>query len=330
MADQLIGVLRQVLATDGERRDPIASRLFSPDLGSDPGLPDWRAMPVPLMSPDDPAAGVLTALATSPPNQILAALSAAPPSTEVEYQRVRALLELGETAQAVDVINATTEAGEVTWRHEWWEALAAWADGRTRAAYEDFASVANELPGELAPLLGMAAAAETTGDASAAEDAYRIVAASDNTYATAAFGLARILLARGDRHGAVDALREIPAMSNAYQAARAATVAALIDEAGGAPSRDDLVAASEALAGVTGDTALRLELTRKVMVAALESVKEEGPRPDIVVGGVPLEEVPIRQAIERACRALAKLAQNTPDRFRLVDEANSYRPRSLR
>ena len=329
MADQLLGVLRQVLATDGERRDPIPSRRFSPDLGTDWGEADWRSLPVPILRADDPAAGMLTALSTGTPAQVLAALDAAPTSNELQYGKVRALLELGDLRQASDVLAATTEEEDNQWRKNWWEAVVALATGDARTAKDHFAAVAAELPGELAPLLGMAVAQESAGDDGDAEGSYRVVAASDRTYATATFGLARTQQKKGDRSGAVAALQEIPNNSSAFQAARAAIVSALVESDGGATPSGDLVRASDALAGVTGDQALRAELMSKVLLASLDSVLRDGPSPDVRVAGVPLEEVPLRQAVERSLRALARLAPTESERHRLVDQANAYRPRSL-
>jgi serine/threonine-protein kinase PknG len=329
MSDQLIGVLRQVLAADGERRDHIPSRLFSPDLGGALRRPDWRSLPIPLVSPDDPAAGMLTALSTAGPAQVLAALSAAPSSRELQYAKVRAQLDMGEVRQASDILAATAEHEEGAWRKKWWEALVALAGDNHRGAQDHFGAVAGEMPGELAPILGMAVAQEVGGDFDGAEASYGIVATTDHTYVTATFGLSRMRQRNADLKGAVDALREVPSNSSAYQAARAAMVSVLAGSDGTARQPEDLIPASDALAGITGDVALRTELTSRLMLAALDALLQHGARPDIQLAGVPFEEVPIRQAVERSLRALAKLAQSDAERHRLVDEANAYRPRSL-
>jgi hypothetical protein len=65
------------------------------------------------------------------------------------------------------------------------------------------------------------------------------------------------------------------------------------------------------------------------MVAALGHVQREGPDADGRVGGVALEEMAVRRAVEESCRSLSKLAATESDRIRLIDEANTYRPRSL-
>jgi serine/threonine-protein kinase PknG len=204
------------------------------------------------------------------------------------------------------------------------------AEGGAGRASELFKMVAAELPGELPPILALGVSAEVAGDFQAAEDAYLVVATTDPSYVSASFGLARIRRGSGDRKGAVAALNRIPASSSAHQAARVCTFSTLVDSsAAGAPSRDDLVAASETMLGVTGDPLLRAEMKRDLMVAALDLLQRDGPDADTRLGGVALEEVPVRQALEQSCRSLSKLAATESERIRLIDEANRYRPRSL-
>ncbi|HUJ64924.1 MAG TPA: serine/threonine protein kinase, partial [Acidimicrobiales bacterium] len=116
MAEQLLGVLRQVVAIDGGRPGVTPSRLFSPELGADPDRPDWRLLPIPAVDPADPAAGVLTALAATPPSQTLTALEGTPTTPEVVYQRVRAHLELGDTHAAGVALAEEAENEGEGWR----------------------------------------------------------------------------------------------------------------------------------------------------------------------------------------------------------------------
>ncbi len=328
MAGQLRGVLAQVVGADGGSPPSITSRNFSPDLGSDPEAPSWSSLPVPLIDPDDPAAGVLTGLGSATSEQLLAALEAVAPGTEVQLQKVRALIETGQSREAASLLETVVLTGQA-WRWEWWRAMIDLAEGRHPAALQRFASVSAELPGELAPILAMGVTAELQGDDHAAGEAYRIAASTDATYSTAVFGLARVLRRKGDRQGAVGALRRIPTASSAYQPARQAIVTTMADTITGPPAAADLVAASEALVGMTVDVARRTELTRDLLLAALDVILSDGPSPDVRIAGVPLDEVPVRQALERTCRSLAKLTQDHADRIRLIDQANTFRPRSL-
>jgi len=179
-------------------------------------------------------------------------------------------------------------------------------------------------------LLALGVGQEVGGHENVAADAYQVVASTDPSYVSASFGLARILRRSSDRRRALEALSRVPGSSSSYQAARVASFHTLIETtATSAPSRDDLVAASEITLGITGDPLLRAETRRDLMVAALDLLQRDGPAADTRIGGVALEEVPVRQAIEQSCRTLSRLAPTESERIGLVDEANRYRPRSL-
>jgi serine/threonine-protein kinase PknG len=246
------------------------------------------------------------------------------------FQRVRAQLEIGDTGAASAALAGQAETEGEAWRDWWWQGVLYLAQGHADAASERFELVTADLPGELPPILAAGVSAEVAGDFKAAEDAYQVVAATDPSYVSASFGVARIRRRNDDRHGAIAALNRVPSNSNAHQAARVAAFYTLIERSGGAgPDQDDLVAASETMLGVAGDAVLRAEMRRDLMVAALGLLQRDGPDVDQRVGGVPLEEVAVRHALEDSCRSLSKLATTEPERIRLIDEANLYRPRSL-
>jgi serine/threonine-protein kinase PknG len=155
MAEQLTGVLREVLASgDGQPR-PSFSMLFSPELraiGAEVGDMDgagWTTaidaqpstaqiaagLPVPQVNITDPAAGYLATLSTLDPRQLTAALSAAvrgepgtPPgvaeSVETRLALVRALIATGDLDQAATTL-AELGAGEHAddWRITWYHGL---------------------------------------------------------------------------------------------------------------------------------------------------------------------------------------------------------------
>jgi serine/threonine-protein kinase PknG len=331
MADQLVGVLRQVVARDGGEPDPAPSRLFTAELAVDTERPTWRYLPIPAMDRDDPSAGVLTSLTAAPPAQLLAALEGATPSADVSFQRARAYLELGDWQKAADAIVSQIAVDGEDWRVWWWEGVLDLVDGDWNAASVVFEKVAAELPGELAPLLAKAIAEESAGNDKGAAELYDLVSATDPGYASAAFGLARTRRTTDDRDGAADALRRVPAKSSAYQAAQAA-LCSLLSEPGvsGPPVVEDLVAAAVALARITGDPRLRAALTRDILTAGLSVVENDpGAGSGIELTGVALDEQSIRLALERVCRTLAKLSSTDIERFALVDQANAYRRRTL-
>jgi serine/threonine-protein kinase PknG len=329
MAEQLLGVLRQVVAADGHRPDPAPSRLFTPELTADADTDTWRLLPVPTFDLTDPALPVITALASAPPEQMLATLETISSSPAVVYQRVRTLLELGDTSGASAAL-ASQRADAEDWREWWWEAIIALADGRSSRAVDLLAEVADELPGELAPLLALGVAAEAAGDDAAADAAYHVVASTDASYVSALFGLSRILARKDDREAALAALSQVPSSSSAYERARLAMFSSLCDSTGdGHPSADDLVAASEVLTRLGVDPSRKAHLTRQLLIAGLELLQRSPPEQDVRLNGIALEEDSVRDALEQACRTAAKLTPDPAARVRLIDEANTYRRRTL-
>ena len=87
MADQLYGVLREIVADQEGHAVPAASTLFSGPLKGGHDQPDWRALPRPQVDTDDPAAGFLATISAGDPQQMIAQLSSAPERTvEVELR----------------------------------------------------------------------------------------------------------------------------------------------------------------------------------------------------------------------------------------------------
>jgi serine/threonine-protein kinase PknG len=331
MAEQLTGVLRQVVARDGGETKPVPSRLFTPEWAVDTEHPTWRGLPIPAVDRDDPVAGILASLAAAPPAQLLAALESMPPTPDVYFQRARAHLEIGEWEKAAEAIVTQATAGGEDWRVWWWEGVLDLADGDWKDAIDGFQKVWAELPGELAPLLGTATAEESGGQHAAAAERYDLVSATDAAYATSAFGLARTRRSLNDWAGAAEALRRIPAKSSSYQAAQAA-LCSLLTESGskGLPGAADLAAASAALDQVAGDARLRAALTREMLIAGLSLIaRNPAAASGGEVAGIPLVEEPIRLALEQVCRTLAKLSPTDAERFAFVDQANAVRPRTL-
>ena len=100
MAEQLIGVLRQVRAIDGKDPRPAPSLLFSGELGNGAEASTWRNLPVPAVDPFDPAAGVLATVVISDPEQIRAILESTPRTPEVAFRLARSFIDAGAFAEA--------------------------------------------------------------------------------------------------------------------------------------------------------------------------------------------------------------------------------------
>ncbi|MEU9117563.1 tetratricopeptide repeat protein [Streptomyces sp. NPDC048483] len=144
MAEQLTGVLREVVALQSGEQRPAPSHLFGPELrvvdtelvavadgagsllgargaapadpAAAPGAPVLRpldtagaalALPVPRVNPADPNAGFLAGLTTLAPAELLRALRSAPgDSLEIRLRELRAHLETGDAPGAQALLHA--------------------------------------------------------------------------------------------------------------------------------------------------------------------------------------------------------------------------------
>ncbi len=170
MAAQLDGVLREVAAARRGSPTAGASTCFTGETGRAAATAGWRSLPVPLVSPDDPDAAVVVTLGAMEPEAVVDALGQlADRGVEVELRRVRALIDLGRLDEAngvLDGMDAATadEGGQADWRVGWYRGVAALAAGEADAAAREAQAVYRHLPGELAPKLALAHAAEASGD----------------------------------------------------------------------------------------------------------------------------------------------------------------------
>ncbi len=364
MAEQITGVLREVLSVEDGQPRPAFSGLFSPELhaiGTDlvpaavagngtltvpvpPGAEVVSGLPAPLIDGSDPAAGYLVTLAGLAPAAQVQALrgavagdaSVAPEvagSPETRLALARALITTGEL-NAAQACLAELPAGQADWRATWYGGLCALAGGRPDQARTAFSAVYDELPGELAPKLALGFAAEAAGDTAAARNYFGLVWTIDRSYVSAGFGTARTCLAGGDRITAIAAIAAVPETSSHHAAAQIAAVRLLV--AGGAGrSEDDLHQADFRLGRLSLDDndPRRHQLAVEILRAALDwvSVPPAGrngaaqPAGQLILGCEPNERA-LRFGLERGYRALANLVPER--RVELVDMANSVRPRT--
>jgi serine/threonine-protein kinase PknG len=394
MADQLTGVLREVLAVaDGEPR-PAFSTVFTPVVqaigaelprGDDPpqappahgGAPRLlvppgeivAGLPLPQVDRSDPAAGYLATFAGLNPAQRIVALTLAvtgdpsvPPqvteSAETRLALARARIDAGDYAEAAAVLAGLAAEDPLDWRIAWYTGLRELALGRPEPARDAFNAVVDELPGELAPKLALAFAAEAAGNVAVARGLFRLVWAVDRSYVSAAFGLARTCLAMGDRPRAIAALAAVPGTSSHHAAAQIAAVRILVSGDGrAAVTADDLRQADGRLGRLVVDDIRRQQLTVEILRAALDWCQSGqsppggpqsppggpqsppgGPQsppggPQSPAGGPILGCEPnaraLRFGLERSYRALARLTPDPRRRIELVDMANAVRPRTL-
>ncbi len=383
MAEQLTGVLREVLAAaDGVPR-PAFSSLFSPEVqaigtelvwgdgptslrqgGSTPPDPPGgplghggparpavppgeivAGLPLPQVERSDPAAGYLATFAGLNPAQRVVALTLAvagdptiprevTESVETRLALARARIDVGDYEAATVVLADLVADDPSDWRVAWYNGLhdlAARGPGGAQIAQGAFSAVFDELPGELAPKLALAFAAEAAGDLTTARHYYDLVWTVDRSYISAAFGMARTCLAAGDRPGAIAALAAVPAASSHHAAAQIEAIRILVseDNQSKAVTGDDLRQAGGQLGRLAVDDVRRQQLTVEILRAALDWCTSGQP----AVGGPILGCEPnaraVRFGLERSYRALARLTPDEARRVELVDMANAIRPRTL-
>ncbi|WP_225731273.1 MULTISPECIES: serine/threonine-protein kinase [unclassified Nocardia] len=336
MAEQVTGVLREVVAAEEGTPRPAVSTVFTGErlifgaeqqnwpLALDP-VAVASALPVPLVDPADSAAGLLATASAADPRQLLGTLAAAPVRTvEVRLAQVRAYLAERRIDYATDELDALEQTDDADWRIVWYRGLTALVARDPAAAREFFDTVYTLLPGEPAAKLALAAAAECAGDDAAATRRYEQVWRTDHGYPSAAFGLARTRMSLGDIDGAIAAAESVPESSSRYVAAQLAAIRARI----GGNTEKYLVDAGDRL------NALDLAPERKawarveVLEAALRFVDGHGQRAAIAVLGCQLAETALRRALETEFRGLARLAPDRAARHALVHRANTIRPLS--
>jgi serine/threonine-protein kinase PknG len=361
MAEQLTGVLREVLATDDASPRPAFSSLFGPELhavGTEAGALDgmsWAAaaqalpppgqvapgLPVPQVDITDPGAGYLATLGTLDPAALAAALSAAiggahgtPPavieSAETHLALARALIVSGALDDAAATLAELAAKTGADWRITWHQGLRDLAAGQPGAARAAFDAVYDALPGELAPQLALGFAAEADGDHATAACYFGRVWTVDRSYVSAAFGLARALLAADDRPGAIAALSAVPQTSSHYVAAQVAAMRIhLTRSSDHSPvSASDLREAAGRLDHLTLDAARRQHLAAEILTAAVDAVAAGQAVGDGPLLGCQPYEYGLRSGLEQSYRALARLAPDQAQRTELVDRANEVRPRT--
>ncbi|HUY52232.1 MAG TPA: tetratricopeptide repeat protein [Streptosporangiaceae bacterium] len=358
MAEQLTGVLREVVAAGGGSPPPAFSTLFSQELqaigaaaamdmdgalapgDAPPAAEIVAGLPVPQVDSADPAAGYLATLSTLEPAARTAALFAAaagepatPPdvagSAETRLALARALIVTGDTGGAATALAALVASDRADWRATWYQGMRELACGQAGAARAAFDAVYGVLPGELAPKLALALAAEAAGDQAGAARYFQLVWTVDQSYASAAFGLARVRLSVGDRRGAIAAIADVPETSRHHVAAQIAAVRLQLtrrDQA--AVTVGELQEAGIRLGRLTLDAARQHHLTAEILRTALDcrAAGQQGDGGQLL--GCALTERALRSGLEKSYRALARLAPDEARRIGLVDLANQVRPRT--
>ncbi len=357
MAEQLLGVLREVVAQETKTPRPSTSVLFDGDrlaitASGDfkPIQPTYLQLPNLLINATDPGFNVvLNAIMTANPTrrieQLKQVVKQLPTSIEAKLRLANSLIDngaiesAGDFAAAEKLLAAVAEQDAWDWRVDWYRGRSLLAQKRPQEAQKFFDRVYFDLPGELAPKLAFALAAEQSQNYPIASQMYALVARTDLNYPSAAFGLARCYLMQGNRNDAVKALQQVPASSNLYTRAKVEITRILIDRklpvAANSPKHPEpslveLQSASQTIESLTLEGMERHQLDRQILATALNLVTSKAivPQGNITIVGQPLQEIKLREGLEKVLRSMAHLATGN-EKIALVDEANRSRPQTL-
>lgn len=361
MSSQLLGVLREVVATDSGLPRPGLSTVFSPsrstfgvdllvahtDVYVDGQVHSEkltaqeivRALPVPLVDRTDVGAPMLVASVLSQPVHTLDQLRAArhgaldaegvdlSESVELPLMEARALLDLGDVAKATRKLDDLSARVGWNWRLIWFRAVAEMLSADYDSATKHFTEVLDTLPGELAPKLALAATAELAGTADELTF-YKTVWGTDNGVISAGFGLARAQSVSGDRDGAVRTLDEVPATSRHFTAARLTSAVTLLSGRTASEITEQNIRDAARRVEALPDTEPRvLQIRALVLGTAMDWLADNTASSNHILG-FPFIEHGLKLGVEASLRALARVAPTQSHRYALVDLANSVRPMS--
>lgn len=358
MADQLTGVLREVLSAEDGVPRPGPSVTFGPPraaFGVGDSAPDpaeiVAGLPVPLVDPTDSGAALLATTGGTTVAELEPAFAAGlrsvvtggAESVEIPLRLIRAALESGAAVDAQQRIEALMPTLGEDWRLIWYRGLARLLVREYDAAAAEFDAVCAALPGEAAPKLALAVASELCGGPEGSPDTdpsvenaraaryYETVWRTDHAYVSAAFGLARLRRAAGDRAAAVTVLDQVEPASALYTEARLTAVETLLaDRAADELTETLLRDCGTRIDVLTIDSKLRAAQARHRVLTAAHHWLSAGNTAEATTPLLshPLSDTGIRTALEHCYRALAHESDNMWTRFTLVDQANTIRPRT--
>jgi serine/threonine-protein kinase PknG len=96
------------------------------------------------------------------------------------------------------------------------------------------------------------------------------------------------------------------------------------------PTLDELKSANQTLESLTLDGIEKYRLDRQVLETALNLLTSKAitAQNNLTILGQPLEEIKLREGLEKVLRSMAHLSTGE-EKILLVDEANRVRPKSL-
>lgn len=338
MADQLLGVLREIVAVESGQPRPWNSPLFQGDQlalahngNFDAIAPDYHQLPGLSLLAGDPALNALANTSNLSGERQIETLTSIvaqfPTSREAKLRLASGLADRHQYPQANTLLETLEKTDPWDWRVQWYRGRSVMALGNLKEAQTCFEQVYSDLPGELAPKLALALAAEQAKNYPLALKLYQLVVSTDPSYVSAAFGLSRCLAAMADRAGAIGALNRVPPTSSLHGRAQVEVARTLIDPQRTPPGQAELQQASKTVEALTLGGMERHRLAQQVFEAALKLLDDKAlsPSNSVAILGQSLQEKHLRQGLEQALRAMAHLSTGD-EKIRLVDQANRVRP----
>jgi serine/threonine-protein kinase PknG len=364
MAEQLLGVLREVVARETTTPRPAASLLFDGDQlavtgGGDfsPIQPTYLHLPHLLIDAKDRGFNdVLNASMTSNLDrrieQLTQVVKQLPTSIEAKLRLANSCIDRGTIShsggsaneshdyhQAETLLAAVAQQDAWDWRVDWYRGRMLLAQNLPQAAQTAFDRVYFDLPGEIAPKLALAIAAGQTQNYALAAQMYELVEQTDPNYPTAAFGLARCRLSQGNRQAAVEALQQVLPTSNLHTRSQVEITRILVDRQlavatnstpPSPPTLAELQSADRAVESIRLEGIERYRIDRQILETALALLTSNpiAAQSNLTILGQPFQEIKLRQGLEQVLRLMAHLSTGI-DKIHLVDEANKVRQKTL-
>lgn len=345
MAEQLFGVLREIVSLQSGPK-PADSKVFTGDqlvhgeVQSLVRAPDPLALPAVRVHLEDRAANeVIRVLSLMDPQQQVRELQSLAAkygerATEPRLRLVEVLIHhapLLGTQRAAE-IEAQLAAVEATdpfdWRPHWYRGLWLLIQNKGAQALGHFERCYFEMPGELAPRLGMGMAAEMAGDFERALPYYDRVGRVDPGFVTAHVGAARCQAKLEHLSDAMDAIQRVPvnhAMNQQCQLVIAELLLAHRQQLDCAL----LKRAEIAVGAVLQSGAVASQIAARLCTFALELLRKGvWPTGDSFFGQK-FNEPSLRRLAEEQFRKAAKLSASERERYYWVSRANGVRPVTL-
>lgn len=344
MADQLFGVLREIVALKTGPK-PVDSKVFTGDRVGHMSIKELLSAPNPVWLPalrvdlqDRAANEVIRVLSLMDQNEQLDELAQllrrfGDKSQELRLRRAEILIQnpaLAPTTRNEEISNLLSEVERVDafdWRASWYLGVHLLMQGKAKEAATCFEKVYFEMPGELAPRLGMGFAAEVAGDEAQALSYYDRVGSVDPSFISAHLGSARCHAKTKQLADALKSLEHVPSNHAFAKTARLCSVRLcrdLVTELDG----QALVKLEAATEEVT-DMGIEASQTVAKMFSALANLCTKLSWNKGTFAGLDFAPAGLALGAEAKFRQAARQSETASEREQWIMAANAARPVTL-